>query len=228
MNNIELRKEYSVLEGLRNDLNKNIIFIDCMDSVVYREFSLDKLLSMWASQVGRTWGIKSDFLHYYRRQVVAGAMHNTVHINTIYKELAEQCVFYKLLSENDVDKFISDCHSIELNVELQSQHIIDKSKRFLCEQKQLNRRIFCISDFRLPSDDIKLFFKKQGVLSCFEDVFSSCDFGVTKKDGRLYPIIMDRIGANAKDCIMLGDNLKSDCINASINGIQSYWLNNIK
>lgn len=228
MNTSDIIKKYSVTEGLQNETNKNIIFIDCMDSVIYRDFSLDVLLSKWSKKMESSWGIRGDFLHYYRRQIVAGPMHNMVHINTIYNEIADQCIFYKLLAKEKRNVFVYDCHKKELDIEIKSQHLIKKCEAFLIEQKQKGRKIYCLSDFRLPSDDIKMFFESQNVLRYFVDVFSSSEFGATKKEGSLYPIIMKKLGVNPQECIMLGDNLKSDCINSSKCGIKSYWLNNIK
>lgn len=223
----EILNKYRISTGLNNDTNKDVIFIDCMDSIIYRNCSLDRLLEKWSLRIYRKFNMSYKFLHYYRRQIQEGCMHNKTPINLIYNELAEQCVFYNLIEKERVNDFIRCCHTVELEIELQSQRLVSKTKVFLEQQKSLGRKIYCISDFRLPSKDILLFFRAQGVADYFNDIFSSCEFGKTKKQGDLYPSVLQLLSINPQHCIMLGDNLQSDCINASKYGIKSYWLNKI-
>lgn len=217
----------NISEGLFNELNKNIILIDCMDSIVYRNISLDDLLKKWANQMGEEFSIHKQFLLNYRREVVAGKMHNVVPIEMIYSEMADHCIYYKIIEKKEKELFCIRAHEIELDCEIQSQQLIEKTAVFLREQKTQGRKIYCVSDFRLPSSDILQFFMAKKIDKLFDEVFSSSEFGVTKKKGNLYPMVLSKINASPSECIMIGDNYKSDCVNANLNGIKSYWLKNM-
>lgn len=216
--------EYKIKRGYHNDANRRIVLMDCMGTIVDRDKSLEKILYEWARSVGKEFGLHSRYLFNYRYSVVIGKMHNVVPISLIYQEIADQCIYYGQMYESTKELFLKRCHEIELDYEIHSQHIIGEAASFIKEQKTNNHKIYCVSDFRLSADDISLFLKKQNVLNYFDGIFSSCDFGKTKKEGSLYEAVLKEIGSIPSDCIMLGDNMRSDCINASKRGIESYLI----
>lgn len=225
MSNIgELIEQYQINVGYNNDLEKSIILIDYMDTIVYRSCTLNRLLKKWACFMGRKYSINSSFLYTYRKGVVASRMHNTISIHVIYKELAEQCVYYKLLDETRVNDFCKDAYNEEMDLERKFQSPKQKAIRFLKEEKKRGRKIFCVSDFRLASDDIMHIMKYYLIDGFFDGIFSSSEYGVTKKKGDFYQRVLHEINEEARDCIMIGDNFMSDCVNASRNGIVSSWI----
>ena len=224
MNIGDILKFYDISKGYKNDLGKKVVFVDCMDTVIYRKISLLQLINRWARVISEKFSISQEFLYYYRRQIVNGCMHNVVSIDFIYNELAQQCIFYGLLDKKLKNAFVTTCHQVELDIELENQYLINEAKIFLQRQKKDGISIYCISDFRLPSVDVSTFFKKQGVDSFFDGVFSSCDYGMTKKDGSLYKEVLGILSLDPDECMMIGDNLNSDCINAAKAGIKAFWL----
>lgn len=228
MNYEEAEKIYHISKGLNNELSKPIILVDCMDTVVSRNITLGGIFRKWSKQVGKEFGINHKYLELYRRNVASGAMHNTVSIEMIYREIAEQCIYFKILDKSKKRIFCLRSHEIEMDIELSSQKKLPKTVEFLKKEKLLNRQIYCVSDFRLPSSDIQKFFQKEKIGDIFNGVFSSSDAGLTKKDGSFYKYVLDKLQVKSDDCIMIGDNFKSDCINAAKNGIRGYWLTNIK
>lgn len=215
---------YNIGCGLRNDLNKKIILVDCMDTVIKRNTSLRGIIRRWSRIVGREFKLYPKFLCTYRLGVIQSAMHNTVPIEEVYGELAEQCIYFNLLKKGSRDGFCKRAHEIELECELRSQTSISDTVNFLKEQKNKGIKIFCLTDFRLPSEDVRKFFVQQKIDKIFDGIFSSCDIGLTKKQGDFYPYVLDKLEVCAEECMMLGDNLISDCINASVNGIRGYFL----
>lgn len=221
----ELIDNYSISTGLPHG-NSKVVLIDCMDTIVARDVSLDSLLSIWANKVGKEFDLFSKYLLYYRREVVHSTMHNTVPIDVIYGEIFEQCSYFDLIESCRKEKFIERAHQIELEIELHHQHLIEDTISFLREQKKKGVSVYCVSDFRLSASDIMNFFIDKGVGDLFSGVFSSCDVGKTKEEGGLYSFVLDSIKKDSSECVMIGDNFNSDCVNAGKNGIKSYWLKN--
>lgn len=222
MNHKELMDQYGISLGLPLD-NDRTILIDCMDTIVTRDVSLDSLLSLWSKEMGKEFNIYTKFLLNYRRNVVLSAMHNTVNIEEIYGEIYDHCHYFGLIDTMITkESFVKKAHRIELDIELRHQHVIDATVDFLRKEKASGKSVYCVSDFRLPGTDIKTFFTHKGIEDLLTGVFSSCDFGKTKKSGDFYRYVLSGINMKPSECIMIGDNMKSDCINASINGIKSY------
>lgn len=223
MDNKKLIENYNITNGLPQSTDK-IVLTDCMDTILYRDITLDYLLALWAKKVGKEFNIYPKFLLYYRREVVGSAMHNTVPIEVIYGEIYNHCHYFNLIGSCSKEEFITKAHQIELDIELQHHHPITETIQYLEKAKSANTPIYCVSDFRLSSSDLRQFFSHLGIGHLFTGIFSSCDAGKTKKTGDFYPYVLEQIQKMPSECLMIGDNKKSDCINAGANGIGSFWL----
>ena len=221
MNVCESLKKYNITINATNKEGKNVIFTDCMDTVIRRNTSIWGVIDKWSKKMSHKFNVNRETLKIYRYETIRSGMHNTVSIEVIYQEMYDQLHFYGLVSNISKDLFVKKAHEIELDIEKKSHSAIKQTIDFLTKEKEKGRTIYCLSDFRLPSNDLKIFFKNLNIAEIFDDCFSSCDFGETKKSGELYKIILQKIKANPDDCLMIGDNLKSDCINASLYGIKS-------
>lgn len=222
MNDNEINK-YNIEINLPNSFDK-VILVDCMDTVLYRNLSLESILKIWSKETSKRFGINRSFLSNYRSEVVSGAMHNTVPIETIYGEIYDHCSHFGLINSIQKNEFVRVAHQIELDTELKYLHVIPEIVELLRKSKSCGAQIYCVSDFRLSGADIKEFFSRQNIDYLFDDIFSSCDFGKTKKEGELYRLVLKKIQKAPSECIMIGDNLKSDCINSCKNEIKSYWI----
>ena len=214
----------NIIIGLDKAITAKIVFVDFMDTIVKRNCTLRHLLKRWSRKLGNEFDIYPAYLYNYRLNVLSGKMHNRVKADFIYQEIADQCICHNLLDAKRKIKFCQRAHDIEMECELKTHKLNKKIADFIRKQKGNGAQLYLLSDFRLPSGDIKLFLERFNILYLFNDVFSSCEFGMTKKDGSLYPAVIDKIKANSNDIIMIGDNLNSDCINASNYGVRSVWL----
>ena len=222
MDNKEFEK-YNISNGLPQATEK-IVLTDCMDTILYRDITLDYLLVLWAKKVGKEFNIYPKFLLYYRREVVKSAMHNTVPIEVIYGEIYNHCQYFNLIESCSKEEFVTKAHQIELDIELRHHHPITETIQYLEKVKSAHIPIYCVSDFRLSSSDLKQFFSHLGIDHLFTGIFSSCDAGKTKKTGDFYQYVLESIQQQPSECLMIGDNKTSDCINAGVNGMESHWL----
>lgn len=80
------------------------------------------------------------------------------------------------------------------------------------------KKIYIISDMYLPINTIKLILKKCGY-SDYEKIYLSSDVKRRKRSGHLYDYFLDDAGLNASKVIHIGDDIRSDYIQALKKGI---------
>jgi putative hydrolase of the HAD superfamily len=64
-----------------------------------------------------------------------------------------------------------------------------------------------------------------GLGKYFDAIVVSGEVGIGKPDGRVFDLVLSRLGAKPGDTIMIGDSLKSDIQGAHICGIKAVWMN---
>ena len=72
-----------------------------------------------------------------------------------------------------------------------------------------DKRIF-VSDFYMGQGEIRKFLEHLGVASYFHDGYSSVDYGLNKRSGRLFERVLEVEGITAADLYHTGDNAYSD------------------
>jgi HAD superfamily hydrolase (TIGR01549 family) len=58
----------------------------------------------------------------------------------------------------------------------------------------------------------------------FDLVMLSCDTGLLKNDKKFYKVILDKLGMDAEDVVMVGDSLESDLDTAKASGIRGVLI----
>jgi FMN phosphatase YigB (HAD superfamily) len=219
----ELEK-YGIQRGLDGARPMPIVMTDYMDTIVKRSLSLGGVLTKWAAEMGRRFGIDRRFLRTYRYSVAEGIMHNIVPAEVVYSELADHCVHFNLLDADRRQAFCDEAHRAELHIELDVQTLIPQTEGFLRAAKESGSRIACVTDLRFSGEDVRQMLEAHGLLDLFDWVISSADEGNTKAQGDLYDHALAIVGANPSDCLMIGDGLHSDCVNAAKHGIKACWV----
>ena len=92
--------------------------------------------------------------------------------------------------------------------------------------KEQNKRIIIVSDMYLPKDLMEVLLFKCGYIG-YSDLFISCDYRASKREGRLYEIIKEHLG-NDKKYVHIGDNRISDISTAEHHGFQTIFYKSIR
>lgn len=87
------------------------------------------------------------------------------------------------------------------------------------------KQVIIISDMYLPKVIIEKILDKCKIKG-YSSIYISCECGMTKASGEIYEYVLKDLNAKSKDIIHIGDNCKSDWINAKINKINAKWLKN--
>lgn len=94
--------------------------------------------------------------------------------------------------------------------------------RFLREH---NKKIVCTSDMYWPKKYLKQLLEHCGY-NDFDDIFVSCEYGVSKHEGKLFYHLKEKYGNDLK-YIHIGDNYKADILGAEDANIDSFYYKGI-
>ncbi|RVU19137.1 HAD-IA family hydrolase [Methylobacterium oryzihabitans] len=105
---------------------------------------------------------------------------------------------------------VRDVVRFEYDLELQNLAAVDGAAQMLARLKARGKRLIAVSDMYFPGAWIEEILTRLGLRDFFEHVFVSLDEGATKQTGRLFEVVLDRLGVAASDVMHCGDNPHSD------------------
>lgn len=213
-----------------------IIFTDFFDTLVHRTVHPNYCIKLWAKFLTKELGlylssdelfaIRIDALRYLAKkqdrstiEVSYDHLIKEVHarlVNGNYLLEMEFASFKKIFEQAD---YIS-----EVSVQFKNDDIINSLKVL----KEKGFRIYLITDFFFSKALIQKIVDFHGISAIFDNVFVSADLEKSKEHGNIYPYVLTATNSNADEVIMIGDNKKSDVINAAKNGIKSIHTKNKK
>ncbi len=180
---------------------------DIFDTVIFRKVPKstdifvimeDKLCGLWdQNKLGHFSNTRTETEFWLRR-----FSKNEITIENIYRKIREKTH----LSE----EIIQQIESIELETERENTFLDISIVNEIKQKTGGGARVVLISDMYWHEEQIrKILSEKDGV---FNDVpiYVSCDYGVTKKSGKLYELVRKKEDADYSSWIHTGDNQKSD------------------
>lgn len=138
-----------------------------------------------------------------------------------YNELSQKIDAMKKIK---IEEFKVMCEIIEINTELSHLVVEQDTLETLKIIHKQNLPISCVSDFYLPKDMLKTILVKYNLDAFFDEIFVSSDFLLTKRTGRLYDTVIQKLKINPARTLMLGDNRHSDYDPAIKKGLKCYLI----
>ena len=92
--------------------------------------------------------------------------------------------------------------------------------------KHLNKKVVCTSDFYMNKAFIKKLLDKNNIY--YNDIFVSCEYGLTKHAGSLFAKVIKELGVNPENILHIGDNWNSDFVSANNNKIHAEFYPSCK
>ena len=121
------------------------------------------------------------------------------------------------------DKTIDDLKNEEIHQELENcypKEIIDNIYKYAIKRK---KKIIIISDMYLSENIISQMVKKCGY-DKYEKLYVSNEYGVDKRSGKLFDLVLKKENITSNDIIHIGDSLKADILGARRNNIKSIFI----
>ena len=206
----------------------NIYFFDFFGTIMNRTCSADDVKRLWSNRMAKRLGmcVPSSVLYKIRRGAEAEICKKERDFEFTYNELTD-AIYKRLLAVTDkitfsMETFYAMALEVETGVETDVQVVNQPVVDMIMKLKGMNKRLFVLSDFYLPKFCFTDFLEMKGLSGIFEDIFVSCHFDTNKASGRLYPLVLEKLGVSASECFMTGDNHTSDYLNAKANGLGAY------
>ncbi len=213
-----------------------IIFTDFFDTLVHRTVHPNYTIKLWGKFMGRELGlnISPDELFAIRIDSLAylSKKHKIRGIELPYelllKEVYQRLLNDAVLKDTPFDTFKRVFEQADYISEISVQFKNEKLIAGLAQLKEKGYRIYLVSDLFLPKRTIVKILEFHEISQLFENVFLSCSVGKSKEDGSLYPYVLEATQAKAEETIMIGDNKRSDILNAAKYGIQGIHTKHLR
>ncbi len=84
-------------------------------------------------------------------------------------------------------------------------------------------RVASVTNRGYSGPDFRAEMRQLGLEELFEAVIISCDVGYMKPHPRIYQVALERLGVEAAECLMVGDNLRADVEGPKTLGMMAVW-----
>lgn len=184
-----------------------IISFDLYDTLISRIISPKKIYLI----IGK----KLDILNFDKIRIDAenktsSEMNGIFTIEDIYNNI-------------DLDANLKD-KALKLEIELEIKNTRINDIGFDLYQKYKDQyKIICLSDMYLHTESLKTILKNNGYN--INDVFVSCDLGVSKRNKKVYKVISKTLNVKPHSICHIGDSIRSDYLNAKLCGLKTKFIN---
>ena len=210
------------------------IFLDFFGTIVKRNCAPEEVKYLWAKKLALElkYAINEKGLLMIRKKseqaVISRAENGEFNyfelIDEIYRRIVALDI--KFQDKYSIDDFCSASYIAEVNAETESQSYINETVDLINSAYLKGIQINIISDFYLGQKELNIFLNKEELNKKIKNIFVSSDCRISKHLGGLYDYACKQVGYNAEECIMVGDNPKSDFQNAEAFGMKAFLLNN--
>ncbi|HCO1322261.1 TPA: HAD-IA family hydrolase, partial [Escherichia coli] len=193
---------------------------DIFDTLVYRptEVPIDVFKFLETKMLHISNGVAENFSRIRHVSEVEARNEKDskeVTLDEIYDKIKE---FYKLDRET-----INNMKWAEVEYETKIIKPRPAGKKLWDIAKKTGKPIYIISDMYLPKDAILNILKINGY-DGFEKVYISNEYGVSKKEGGLFDLVINESGVSPNNILHIGDNNISDNKEPKARGIKTYRL----
>lgn len=208
---------------------------------------MDKIISfdIWDTIIKRKCHPEEIKLHTAKYIVLKYEEQLKEKYKNIYEILKERdCIEEKICKNNKEKGNDDECRIIDVFKELQKnifkEEMLDISEELLKEEieqekkcifinpeilpifeKYKDLKMYCISDFYMGADSLKILLDYLKLPVKIEKIYSSADYLLNKRTGNLYKAVEKELGITAKEHIHVGDNQYSDIDIAQSLGIET-------
>ena len=195
-----------------------VISFDLYDTLINRDISSPKTLFLVCER---------EFVKRYMQQGITNyaalrAQCEQAVRNRYSREITYDQIFEEMIQYSDLET-VNKYKEIEITAEIDFSTINEIGKELYEQCIKLKKKIIITTDMYLPRSIIETILKKNGYLN-YDSLYLSSEIGLTKAQGSIYGYILKKEGIRPGELLHIGDNLKSDIVNAHKERIHSYYL----
>lgn len=205
---------------------------DYYDTIVYRTVEPEYVKKLWSRDVAAFFPVTMNVGDIYalrnslEAELCADNEKKGFDAEFRYAELLG-AIYDKLFTNQSVEReyFLEVAEEIELSIESRVQKLCLDTLEEIRRLKKAGKQIICVSDFYTSADFLDKLLSYHGIRQLFDEIFVSSEVLLTKRSGRLYDKVLQKLNLEAGKVMMIGDNQWSDYEAALKKGIQAYLLN---
>ena len=204
------------------------VAFDVFDTILYRTISPMETHRLWANIIKQKYNLSEDCETILKlkfscaRKLKLKSIFHGFDKEYHYSELIT--LLYKKLHINaSLDDFLDNCVACEYEIESKSTYIPKHIYEWVNELRNAGKKVICISDYYQPGSFLMRLLKEKGLL--IDKIFSSTDYLLQKRSGRLYKKVIEEMAVSPNNILMIGDTYISDYINARKYRINSILVN---
>lgn len=184
-----------------------IISFDLYDTLISRVISPDKIYLI----IGERLGIPNfDKLRIDAENKTSIETNRMFTIEDIYSNI-------------ELDSSIKE-KALKLEIELEIKNTgVNEIGLDLYNKYKEKYKIICLSDMYLHTETLKTILKNNGY--DIDDVYVSCDLGVSKRNKKAYKLISKTLNVKPHSICHIGDSIRSDYLNAKLSGFKTKFIN---
>ena len=212
--------------------NVEYLFLDFFGTIVRRNCTPEEVKILWAKKLALklNYAVDETMLFLLRKKAEQAVISRAEAGEFNYPGLCDE-IYRRLV---DLDKrfsckyvesdFYKIAHAAEIQAELASQSYIGETVTLVTEAHQRGLHVVVVSDFYLGQEELRIFLQREDVYNKVERIFVSSDCKTSKHLGGLYGYVCKKMNIDPSQCVMVGDNQKSDVQMANNWGIKAFRL----
>ena len=134
----------------------------------------------------------------------------------VFKKMCK--IMFKISPKNIIQELIN----VEVDFEKQMTYLNPEIKNIF--EKYEGYDFYCVSDFYMGADLLKKIIYNIDGIPIFKKIFSSADYLLTKKTGRLFQKVIEELDVDYNEVIHIGDNTIVDISVPNALGIKTYLI----
>lgn len=197
--------------------HKRLYIYDCFNTVLYIDEAVSK---NWYKSISSLLMLEEIVVKNLRRQSELTVSKRSAIGEYTFQDMLynfwqryemlmsfHNAVSFDVFAERALQEEVADLHRVTFaNSELRNEIIKNKKNEI---------PTFILSDFYLGREYLcALLEEKLGEHTLFDNIIVSCDINANKSSGTAYSYLVEEYGIVPQECLMTGDNFRSDYYNA--------------
>ena len=203
---------------LKKAKNKDAVFVDFFDTVMFRSAHSHQLMPQWEKALKLKYPeLEETPLSHIRKEAITslGGDECAIKYDKLLRKIYD-CIGTKV----GFKEFYHVSYLIDYSIDMITQYPNKKIINTLKKLKEKGKKIYLVTDYYLPADCYTHYLKPYNLIELFDEIFCSSEYERTKSNGNLYPFILEKLNISSHKVVMIGDSKQSDYINASMHGIE--------
>jgi FMN phosphatase YigB (HAD superfamily) len=198
----------------------DVVSFDVFDTVVERPYdSYETLFTLLAPEVERLTGIPANKFAELRKR-----SRSLAEGKRTSEEVSLPVRYAAMLESAGVStEHATTLAAFEFEMDQRVLRARPVGKQLFDLALAMGKRVVFVSDIYYSTEQVAAILDSCGYRG-YESVFTSCDEGLLKHTGKLYPHVLSKLGVAAERCVHIGDNLHADKDMAQAQGLQAMHL----